>query len=697
MLGRTIGRYRIVGKLGEGGMGVVWKAEHELSGRIVAIKFLSDDSADSVPARRRFFREAQLMSALHHPGVATLYESGEADGRLYLAVEFIDGETVTGIAAGGPIPMSEVLRIGIDVADALAYSHELGLVHRDVSGRNIMVAKGGRVVLIDFGVALLRVGSQNTTTSGTIVGTVAYVAPEVLEGRSAEPRSDLYSLGVVLYELAAGIHPFPSERDGALLFQAVNRTPDPPSRYRPEAGEEFDRVVLRAMARDRDRRHASAAELSEDLRRIRTLLTARASAGRPSVPERTGPSSGAIGDAPGSVLRDDSDPRLTPVLALLRRTYDEPSVDAAITAIEELVASNPDCAPAHAALATACLHKSRMTRDAGWLERAERACAVALWAEPSLLPARIAEVRLKLRSGHHQYALTALACILEAHPNEFEALVLSSLAHEEMGHFDEAERFARKAIASDPDRWLGHERLGMVEFRRGHFVDAAEHWRQVVRLAPDNESAHHNLGAALFQLGRLREAATAYRRALDIKPSALAYTGLGTVQFYLRRHAEAIAMFEKATALTPRDPRVWRNLGDSERWVPGRREYSSRSFDRAIDLLRAQLDQDAENADCWSNLAKCLAKRGRIKESLAAIHRALEIAPANVIGLARAITVYELAGARERAIEFLKAAVAAGYGRVELERDPELHELRHEPEVHRILKDGDDHGPRKAV
>ena len=697
MLGRTFGRYRIVEKLGEGGMGVVWKADDPRSGRVVALKFLSEELAGSAPARRRFLREARLTSALDHPGIAALYEAGDEGGRLYIAVEFIDGETVTAMAARGALAVTEVLRIGIAVADALAYSHEQGLVHRDVSGRNIMVAKDGRVVLIDFGLALLRAGSKGTTTSGATVGTVAYLAPEVLEGRSAEPRSDLYSLGVVLYELGAGVHPFPAEQRAALVYQAVNRVPDPPSRYRPDLGDEFDRVVLRAMARDRDRRHATATELVSDLRRIEALLTRRAATGPARGPERNALSVEAHAESSSSPTRADGDPVLAPAIALLRRSYHEPSIDAAIAALEELVARDPRSSAAHAALATAYLHKSRLTRDPGWRARAEQACAVALRTEPRSIDALIADARLKLRSGHHRDAATVLAHVLDEVPNDFDALVLSAQAWEEMGRFDEAERVALEAIASDPRRWAGHERLAMVQFRRGRYSEAAKQWRQVVHLAPDNASAQYNLGAALFQLGRLREAVTAYRRSLDILPRATAYAGLGTVQFFMRRHAEAIAMFEKATALTPLDPRVWRNLGDAERWLPGRREYSSRSFDRAIDLLRAQLDLDPENPDSWSDLAKCLAKRGRVEESLAAIRRALEIAPKNVNSLARAITVYELAGARERAIECLRDALASGYGRIELERDPELEELRHDPEAHRILTDGDVHGTRKAT
>ena len=237
----------------------------------------------------------------------------------------------------------------------------------------------------------------------------------------------------------------------------------------------------------------------------------------------------------------------------------------------------------------------------------------------------------------------------------------------------------------------------MIYFQQGQYERTLPEWRKVVELAPDNASGHYNLGAVFFQMGRLDEAQQSYRRALDIVPSSSAYTGLGTVLFFQGKYSDSIGLFEKATLLGPRDPRFWHNLGDAQRWIPGQKSKAAESFDRAIALLREYLGTDPENGPHWSLMAKCLAKRGRVAESLDAIRRALEIAPAHVASLARAITVYELAGDREKALRYLASALESGYGRIEIERDPELDDLRREPRARAILKEAEPPVPREGV
>jgi len=225
MLGRTFGRFRVLGKLGEGGMGSVWKAEDTLLGRTVALKFLPESLAGSDSARQRFLREARSTSALAHPSIATLYEAGEDEGRLFLAVEFVDGETVSDRVARGPFEIAEAIRIATEAAEALSHAHERGVIHRDVTSRNIMIARDGHAVVIDFGLAL-HDHTARITTTGAAFGTVPYMAPEVLRGASASPRSDLYGLGVVLYEMLTGRRPFNGKNIRALALQHVSEPPD---------------------------------------------------------------------------------------------------------------------------------------------------------------------------------------------------------------------------------------------------------------------------------------------------------------------------------------------------------------------------------------------------------------------------------------------------------------------------------------
>jgi tetratricopeptide (TPR) repeat protein len=265
--GARLGRYRLLAKLGAGGMGAVWKAEDTLLGRVVALKILPEHRAGSTQARRRLVAEARAASALDHRGIATVFDAGEIGGVLYIAGACIDGETVADKVARGPLPVREALRIGRAAADALAHAHERGVIHRDVSSRNIMVEVGGRVVVVDFGLAhASRDASQGFTRAGVVMGTVAYLAPELVQGRPADARTDVYSLGAVVYEMLVGVPPFTAERLEALLYAAVHQPPAPLRARRPAIPPAVERAVLTALAKDPAARFATAAELAANLR-----------------------------------------------------------------------------------------------------------------------------------------------------------------------------------------------------------------------------------------------------------------------------------------------------------------------------------------------------------------------------------------------------------------------------------------------
>ncbi|MEE9270666.1 MAG: protein kinase [Candidatus Krumholzibacteria bacterium] len=268
MIGRTINRYKIVEKIGEGGMGTVWKAEDPLLDRTIALKFLPESLSASASARKRLLREARAASALNHSGIATVYDAGEADDRVYIAMLFVDGDTVASRIAQGPLPISEATRIAREACEALGHAHVGGVLHRDVTSRNIMTAADGHVVIVDFGLALPE-GASRLTRSGVAVGTTAYLAPEVLRGEKSDQRSDIYGLGVVLYEMLTGKLPFLAERQEALSYLAVHEDAKAPSAHSDEIDTELDRIVLKAMAKDPEERFQSAQEFEAALRVFR--------------------------------------------------------------------------------------------------------------------------------------------------------------------------------------------------------------------------------------------------------------------------------------------------------------------------------------------------------------------------------------------------------------------------------------------
>ena len=264
MIGHSFGRFRITRKLGQGGMATVWLAEDELLGRPVALKLLSETLTGSAEARRRFLHEARTARLLDHPGIAAVHDAGETDGAAWLAMEYVEGETLSERIAQRLMPIEEAVRIVCAAAAALSHAHARGVVHRDVTPRNIMVTRDGCAKVLDFGLALVE-GQSRVTTSNTTMGTVYYLSPEVATGHTADPRSDLYGLGVVLYETLTGALPFAGDRSEAVLYGIVNQPPVPPRTHRPEIPETLERIVLRAIARRPEDRHGSAEELAAEL------------------------------------------------------------------------------------------------------------------------------------------------------------------------------------------------------------------------------------------------------------------------------------------------------------------------------------------------------------------------------------------------------------------------------------------------
>ena len=283
MIGRPFGRFRITRELGRGGMATVWLAEDELLGHPVALKVLSETLTGSPEARRRFLHEAQTARLLDHPGIAAVHDAGETDGVAWLAMEYVEGETLSERIARSLLPLEEAVRIVCAAAAALSHAHARGVVHRDVTARNVMVTRDGRAKVLDFGLALVE-GQTRVTTSDTRMGTVYYLSPEVAIGHTADPRSDLYGLGVVLYEALTGALPFTGDRPEAVLYGIVNQPPTPPRVHRPEIPEALERVVLRAMARRPEDRPGSADELAAELQAF--LPGGSALHGAPETPVR---------------------------------------------------------------------------------------------------------------------------------------------------------------------------------------------------------------------------------------------------------------------------------------------------------------------------------------------------------------------------------------------------------------------------
>lgn len=723
--GARLGSYEILSAIGAGGMGEVWKARDPQLDREVALKILPAWAAADPLARERFIREAKSASALNHPNIVTIYEINSDGDTLFIAMELVRGTSLAAMLRDRqPLRPDVVLKYARQLAAGLARAHRAGIVHRDIKPSNIMVTDDGLVKVLDFGLAKLATpglvpgisGSDDETTiakmeltrAGTVVGTVPYMSPEQVAGDAADPRSDVFSMGVVLYEMLGGHRPFGGATNAEILRSVL--LADPPSLETrvPDVPLALVRIVNRSLQKKPEDRYQNADELSGALGNLDRAETELPVTVRP-VPAggRRVRWVGALVLVVGGGLGAYAvwswrapDPRgasiaaedVTPVEALDRAhafllRYDRKgNVDRAMATLTPVLERHPENAALRAALSEAYFRQYGLTADKSWLPKALTTAQEAVKANDDLGAAHVALAVALAASGKGDDARREFERARDLDPLSGDALLgLAKLRAASPDGEAEAQALFDKAAQLSTGDWRPLAEQAIFHYRKARYEQAIDLWKRALQLAPDNARHLVNVSAAYQMTNRYDEAADVLQRALAIDPIAGTWTNLGTARFFQGRYGDAVKAMEKATELTPSYYLYWGNLGDVYRWAPGFTEKAGPAYTKAIQLVRERIASNPQDAAAKGSLAVYLAKNGDTASALKAL-TVLGPAVQKDPGLAfKAALVFELSHQRKQALDAVANAARAGYSPHEIATDPDLAALRQDAAYTRIV------------
>ncbi len=702
MIGSTVSHYRILDKLGEGGMGVVYKAQDTRLERLVALKFLPQSLAADPLAKQRFLNEAKAASALNHPNVAVVYDVGEVESSSFITMELVDGESLKSRLRSGQLTIPQVQSLGLQIAQGLYAAHARGIVHRDIKPDNILLTRDGRIKIMDFGIAKLGM-SSNLTQTGMTLGTLAYMSPEQVLGEEVDHRADLWSLGVVLYEMLARELPFHRDREAAVLYEILNREPTPVEVQRPDTPAQLRTLIHQLLQKDPSKRPASATDVVAVLqgagshaapevhaKSIAVLYFENMSSERESDYFCAGITEDIITDL--SKLRELRVVSRTDMLPFRNKEINIRQVAEALRVNYVLEGSVRKAG-----------NKIRVTaqlidvRDGYhlWADRFDGLVEDIFDLQNEVAHKITDALKVSLTESEKESLARKPTDDLRAY--DFYMRGRDYLNRRGKKNTDSAIRMFENALEIDKEFVAAYAALGEACAYMYEWYDGASTWlaraiemnREALDRDPRSVEARFGIGMVYYHQGRLPEARRTFLSVLEADPRhVLARIRLGLL---VERTPgadlkDALAQYQRAAELRPHDDDPWRFLAAVHRKL-GNADAAQDAALKIIEITARKLEASLEDVVLLSRLAEGYARFGGKEETHATIRRVLELAPSDGLALYNCACAHALLGEGNQAVLFLRRAYESGFKAVvqSARADSALASIHAHPEFQRLV------------